>query len=110
MLHFEEIFYIFCTFLFGYIVFKNDIFKVLRKSGIINKDYSNCYILKYPKHAEFHNKDLMYKIDTEEFFRLNPKLVGKVKVIERPELDSTKVGAVRNELEERKKIKEKYNN
>lgn len=108
MIHFEEIFYIISIFLFGYLVFKNDIFKRLGKNGMINKDFTNCYILKYPKHAEFHNKNLVYKIDIEEFFKLNPKLKGKVKVIDRPEIDSTKAESIRSEIEERKKIKEKY--
>lgn len=82
----------------------------ISKNGIINKDFSECYILKYPKHAELHNKTSIYKIDIEEFFKLNPKLQGKIKIIERPELDSTKAGSVREELEERKRIKEEFNN
>ena len=110
MVYFEEIFYITSSFLFGYLLFKYDIFKSLSKNGIINKDFSECYILKYPKHAELHNKTSIYKIDIEEFFKLNPKLQGKIKIIERPELDSTKAGSVREELEERKRIKEEFNN
>lgn len=110
MVYFEEIFYITCSFLFGYLLFKYDIFKSLDKNGIINKDFSECYILKYPKHAELHNKNFIYKIDIEEFFKLNPKLQGKIKIIERPEVDSTKAGSVREELEERKRIKEEFNN
>ncbi|MDZ7819022.1 MAG: hypothetical protein U5K55_10590 [Aliarcobacter sp.] len=110
MVYLEEIFYISCSFLFGYFLFKYDIFKSLAKNGIINKDFSECYILKYPKNAELHNKNFIYKIDIEEFFKLNPKLKGKIKVIERPEIDSTKAGSVKKELEERKKIKEEFNN
>lgn len=110
MVYFEEIFYITSSFLFGYLLFKYDIFKSLSKNGVINKDFSECYILKYPKHAELHNKTSIYKIDIEEFFKLNPKLQGKIKIIERPELDSTKAGSVREELEERKRIKEEFNN
>ena len=110
MVYFEEIFYITCSFLFAYLLFKYDIFKSLGKNGIINKDFSECYILKYPKHAELHNKAFIYKINIEEFFKLNSKLQGKIKIIERPEVDSTKAGSVREELEERKRIKKEFNN
>ncbi|MFY9089175.1 hypothetical protein [Arcobacter aquimarinus] len=92
-------------FTMGYLIFKYDIFKRLAEKGIINKDFSDCYILKYPKHAELHNKDMVYKIDFDEFFRLNPKLKGKITVIERPEVDSTKAFAVKEEVEARRKIK-----
>ena len=39
---------------------------------------------------------------------MNPKLKGKVKIIERPEVDGTKVYAVREEVEARRKIKEEF--
>ena len=58
-------------------------------------------ILKYPKHAELHNKDVIYKIDMDNFFKLNPKLKGKIPVIERPDLDVTNPNAKKEELEER---------
>ncbi len=108
MEYLREVFYSFCIFVIGYLIFKYDIFKKLSHSGVINKDFSNCYILKYPKYAELHNKDLIYKIDIDEFFELNPKLKGKIKIIERPEIDATKVNAVREEVEARRKIKEDF--
>lgn len=107
--YFREIFYIIVTFLLGYLIFKNDLLKLLSNQGVIDKDFNSCYILKYPRYAELHNKNLVYKINIEEFFELNPRLKGKIKIIERPELDSTKADAVRIEVEERKRIKEEYN-
>jgi hypothetical protein len=107
--YFREIFYIVVTFLLGYLIFKNDLLKLLSNQGVIDKDFNSCYILKYPRHAELHNKNLVYKINIEEFFELNPRLKGKIKIIERPELDSTKADAVKIEVEERKRIKEEYN-
>jgi hypothetical protein len=106
--YFEDIFYTIVIFVIAYLIFKNDLFNLLANSGIIEKDFSSCYILKYPKHAELHNKNLVYRIDIEEFFKLNPKLKGKIKVIERPEVDTTKVGAVKAEVEERQKIKDEF--
>lgn len=107
--YFREIFYIIVTFLLGYLIFKNDLLKLLSNQGVIDKDFSSCYILKYPRHAELHNKNLVYKINIEEFFELNSRLKGKIKIIERPELDATKADAVKLEVAERKKIKEEYN-
>ena len=46
-------------------------------------------------------------IDFDEFFKLNPKLKGKIKVIERPLIDGTSSDAIRKELEIRKEIREK---
>lgn len=108
MEHIKEVFYSLSIFVVGYLIFKYDIFKRLSEKGIINKDFTNCYILKYPKYTEFHNKDIIYKIDFDEFFRLNPKLKGKITVIERPELDSTKSSAVKEELEARRQIREDF--
>lgn len=107
--YFREIFYIIVTFLLGYLIFKNDLLKLLSNQGVIDKDFSSCYILKYPRYAELHNKNLVYKINIEEFFELNSRLKGKIRIIERPELDATKADAVKLEVAERKKIKEEYN-
>ena len=46
--------------------------------------------------------------DVVKFFKLNPKLKGKIPVIERPDLDVTNPNAKKEELEERRKIREKY--
>jgi len=108
MLYFEDMFYILCIFVIAYIIFKNDVGNLLNNSGIVEKDFASCYILKYPKHAEFHNKNLVYKIDIDEFFRLNPKLKNRIKVVERQGIDSTKADSLRNEIAERKKIKEEF--
>ena len=108
--YFEEIFYISCSFWFGYLLFKNDIFKSFDNYGIINKDFSNCYILKNNKYAELHNKNVVYKIDVDEFFRLNPKLKGKIKIIEKPEIDSINITSIKENSYERKIIKNESNN
>ena len=68
MEYIAEIFYAIFIFVIGFMVFKHDVVKKLGRSGIIEKDFSGCYILKYPKKAEFHNKDLVYDIDVDEFF------------------------------------------
>lgn len=108
MEHIAEIFYALCIFVVGFMIFKHDVVKKLGRSGVIEKDFSSCYILKYPRKSEFHNKDLVYEIDVEEFFRLNPKLKGKIEVIERPDVDFKNPFAVREEVMERKKIKSKF--
>ena len=108
MEYIAEIFYAIFIFVIGFMVFKHDVVKKLGRSGIIEKDFSRCYILKYPKKAEFHNKDLVYEIDVDEFFELNPKLKGKIEVIERPEIDTKNPFEVRKEIEERKEIHSKF--
>ena len=71
----------------------------------IDKDFKGCYILKYPNRVEFHNKKEMYIIDFDEFFELNPKLKGKVRVIERPLLNELDLEAVQKEIQIRKEIR-----
>lgn len=93
-----------------FIIYKYDIFKSLATRGVIEKDFSQCYILSYPKRAELHNKGEIYQIkDLDEFFELNPKLKGKIEVIERPEIDTKNPFEVRKEVEERKKIHTRFN-
>ena len=104
--YFREFFFTMIIFMIGYVILKYDIFKKLGSLGTVDKDFKNCYILKYPNRAEFHNKGEMYLIDVDEFFELNPKLKGKIKVIERPLLDGTNRDAIYQEIEFRKKLKE----
>ena len=86
-----------------FIIYKYDIFKSLATRGVIEKDFSQCYILSYPKRAE------IYQIkDLDEFFELNPKLKGKIPVEKRQGIDSSNPDALKRELEERKRLKEKY--
>ncbi|MDN5105154.1 hypothetical protein O8C79_07615 [Aliarcobacter butzleri] len=92
-----------------FIIYKYDIFKSLATRGVIEKDFSQCYILSYPKRAELHNKGEIYQIkDLDEFFELNPKLKGKIPVEKRQGIDSSNPDALKKELEERKRLKEKY--
>lgn len=104
--YFRELFFTLCVFFIGYLIFKYDIFKRMKDSRTLEKDYKSCYILKYPNRVEFHNKGEMFLIDFDEFFELNPKLKGKIKIIERPLLDSSNKDAILNEIEIRKKIRE----
>ena len=93
------------VFMMGYLIFKYDLFKKLSKGGTIDKDFKGCYILKYPNRVEFHNNKEMYIIDFDEFFELNPKLKGKVRVIERPLLNELDPEAVQKEIQIRKEIR-----
>lgn len=105
----EEIFYIFTAFMIAYFIFRHyDVLKKIAYPSVIDKDFSSCYILKYPQYAEFHNKNNFYTIDIDEFFELNPKLKDKIKIIDRPEFDSKDIDAVRAEILERRKIKEEF--
>lgn len=103
--YFRELFFALTIFFIGYLIFKYDIFKKIRNPRTLNKDYKGCYILKYPNRVEFHNKGEMFLIDFDEFFELNPKLKGKIKIIERPLIDGTNTDAIRNEVEARKQIR-----
>ena len=106
---FREFFFTMIVFVIGYLIFKYDIFKKISQGGTVDKDFKNCYILKYPNRVEFHNKGEMYLIDFDNFFELNPKLKGKVKVIERPLLDGTSHDAILKEIEIRKEIRAQSN-
>jgi hypothetical protein len=106
MHYFRELFFALVIFFIGYLIFKYDIFKRMKNPRTLDKDYKGCYILKYPNRVEFHNKGEMFLIDFDEFFELNPKLKGKIKIIERPLLDLTNKDAIRNEVEIRKEIRE----
>ena len=108
--YFREFFFTMFIFMIGYSIFKYGLFKKLAKSGTIEKDFKGCYILKYPNRVEFHNKNEMYLIDVDEFFELNPKLKGKIKIIERPLIDICNSEAVQKEIEFRKEIREENNN
>ena len=103
--YFREFFFTMFVFTIGYLIFKYDLLKKLAKSGTIEKDFKGCYILKYPNRVEFYNKNEMYLIDIDEFFELNPKLKGKIKIIERPLLNELDPEAVQKEIQIRKEIR-----
>ncbi len=108
--YFREFFFTMFVFTIGYLIFKYDLLKKLAKPGTIEKDFKGCYILKYPNRVEFYNKNEMYLIDIDEFFELNPKLKGKIKIIERPLIDMYNSEAVQKEIEFRKEMREENNN
>lgn len=92
-----------------FIIYKYDIFKTLASKGVIEKNFSQCYILSYPKRTELHNKGEIYEIkDLDEFFELNPKLKGKIPVEKREGIDASDPDAVKKEFEARKRLREKY--
>jgi hypothetical protein len=92
-----------------FVIYKYDIFKSLSTKGVIEKDFSQCYILNYPRRIELHNKGVVYEIkDLDEFFELNPKLKGKIPIEKREGINASDPDAVKKEFEERKRLKEKY--
>ncbi|OCL86990.1 hypothetical protein AAX26_01298 [Aliarcobacter thereius] len=99
---------IFLIFLMLYILKKFNVFAILSYGGKIDSDFKECYIIKYPKKAELHNKGSIFEIDVDEFFRLNPKLKGKIPVEKREGLQSADEYEIRKEIKERKIIQEKY--
>ena len=107
--YFRELFFSLFIFMIGYLIFKYDISKRLINHRTLEKDFKNCYILKYPNRVEFHNKGQMYLIDFDEFFEQNPKLKGKIKIIERPLLDKTDREAIQKEIDFRKEIRNENN-
>lgn len=91
------------------VIYKYDIFKTLSTKGVIDNDFSQCYILSYPKHAELHNKGQFYPINNlDDFFILNPKLKGKIPIEKREGINTSDENAVKQELADRRRIKEKY--
>lgn len=90
-------------FLIGCYVFETDPFKVINEKKTFNKDFIGCFIIKYPNKTELHNKGIIYIIDFDKFFELNPKLIGKIKIEERPQIDEENLEA---ELQFRKQIKQ----
>lgn len=97
-----EIIIILIVFLIGYYVFETDPFKVINEKKTFNKDFIGCYIIKYPNRTELHNKGLIYIIDFDKFFELNLKLIGRIKIEERPQINEDNLEA---ELQFRKQIK-----
>ena len=66
-------------FLFLFILKKKfNVLKQIAYGGRLESDFQGCYIISYPKSAELHNKGQAFDIDIDEFFRLNPKLKGKI--------------------------------
>lgn len=95
-------------FIMLFIVSRFNVLRVLSQAGKINADFKDCYIISYPKKAELHNKGEVFDIDLDEFFELNPKLKGKIPIEKREGIKSTNELDVKMELQERKKIRQKY--
>ena len=104
-----ENFLIICSiFVMLYVLNRVNILRIFSSGGRVEKDFSDCYIISYPKRDELHNKGEIFEIDAEEFFRLNPKLKGKIPVEKRDGLRSMDPIDVQVEIKERKKIRQKY--
>ena len=80
--YFRELFFCIVIFFIGYLIFKYDVTKRLIRTRVLEKDFKGCYILRYPNRVEFHNKGQTYLIDFDDFFEQNPKLKGKIKIID----------------------------
>ncbi|MDD2508627.1 MULTISPECIES: hypothetical protein [Aliarcobacter] len=100
--------YIFLIFFMIFIIKKYNVFSILSYGGKINKNFEECYIISYPKKAELHNKGDIFEIDLDEFFRLNPKLKGKIPVEKRSGLKSADEYDIKQEIKDRKQIQNKY--
>lgn len=99
---------IFLIFLMLYIVKKYNVLSILSYSGKIDSDFKECYIISYPKKAELHNKGEIFDINLEEFYRLNPKLKGKIPVEKREGIKSADEYDIKKEIAQRKIIQDKY--
>lgn len=100
-------------FIFVKILFNNDPCKDIIESTKINKKFKDCFIIVYPNHFEFHNKKNIYLIpNLEDFYKLNPKLKGKIKEIKKDyPLDNLKKEPVKCVKEKvREEINTKFKN
>ena len=97
-------------FVFLFILKKFNVLKHIAYGGRLESDFQGCYIISYPKSAELHNKGQAFDIDIDEFFRLNPKLKGKIPIEKRLGIRDNDSLSVEMELKERKKIEKKYSN
>lgn len=95
-------------FVMLFILNRFNVLKNLSYNGRLESDFQGCYIISYPKKAELHNKGEAFDIDIDEFFRLNPKLKGKIPIEKRLGIRDTDALSIEMELKERKKIDNKY--
>ncbi|WP_419677425.1 hypothetical protein ACN2EN_06125 [Aliarcobacter lanthieri] len=95
-------------FIMLFVIKKYNVLRTISYGGRVEHDFSECYIISYPKKDELHNKGEVFDIDVEEFFKLNPKLKGKIPIEKREGIKSTDSLDVQIEIKERKKIKQKY--
>ena len=97
-------------FVFLFILKKFNVLKHIAYGGRVESDFQGCYIISYPKSAELHNKGQAFDIDIDEFFRLNPKLKGKIPIEKRLGIRKNDTFSLEMEIKERKKIDRKYSN
>jgi len=95
-------------FIMLFVMKKYNILRIFSYGGRIEDDFSDCYIISYPKRDELHNKGEVFDIDVEEFFNLNPKLKGKIPIEKREGIKSLDTADINMEILERNKIREKY--
>ena len=97
-------------FVLLFILKKFNVLKQISYGGRLESDFQGCYIISYPKSAELHNKGEAFDIDIDEFFRLNPKLKGKISIEKRLGIRKNDTFSLEMEIKERKKIDRKYSN
>ena len=97
-------------FVLLFILKKFNVLKQISYGGRLESDFQGCYIISYPKSAELHNKGQAFDIDIDEFFRLNPKLKGKIHIEKRIGIRKNDTISLEMEIKERKKIDRKYSN
>lgn len=104
----DSVIIIISIFILLFILKKYNVLKIISQGGRIESDFQGCYIISYPKSAELHNKGEAFDIDIDEFFKLNPKLKGKIPVEKRLGIKDNDALSVELELKEREKIAKKY--
>jgi|GEM_PF-1134000 len=95
-------------FIMLFVMKKYNVLRVFSYGGRVENDFSDCFIISYPKRDELHNKGEVFDIDVEEFFKLNPKLKGKIPIEKRDGIKSLDTADIQMEINERNKIREKY--
>lgn len=105
---FDSIVIIISIFFMLFVIKKFNVLRFLSYKGRLERDFSDCYIISYPKKAELHNKGDIFDIDLDEFFKLNPKLKGKIPVEKREGLKSLDPEDIRMEMIDRESIRQKY--
>ncbi|MBL3519991.1 hypothetical protein H0A43_05860 [Arcobacter lanthieri] len=91
-----------------FVIKKYNILRTISYGGRLERDFRDCYIISYPKKDELHNKGEVFDINIDEFFKLNPKLKGKIPIEKRQGIKSLDALDIKLEIKERDRIKQKY--
>ncbi|MFV7790440.1 hypothetical protein ACNSOP_09675 [Aliarcobacter lanthieri] len=91
-----------------FVIKKYNVLRTISYGGRLERDFRDCYIISYPKKDELHNKGEVFDINIDEFFKLNPKLKGKIPIEKRQGIKSLDTLDIKLEIKERDRIKQKY--